>query len=136
MVTCIHAVQTFDVKGSGSIFRLVENPPRSALRRDWRIANIQLHHGKFLNLKKRFNIFCLLPQWNFYTSCSLTEILHAWKKNPGMLTICIKFQGHQTGLNTTKHQIVEAMNRDEKGLKIWPGVRFKPLMGLSRSICT
>lgn len=47
------------------------------------------------------------------------------KKNPGMLTICIKFQGHQTGLNTTKHQIVEAMNRDEKGIKIWPGVGFK-----------
>lgn len=40
------------------------------------------------------------------------------KKIPGMLTICIKFQGHQTGLNTTKHQIVEAINRDEKGLKI------------------
>lgn len=40
------------------------------------------------------------------------------KKIPGMLTICIKFQGHQTGLNTTKHQIIEAMNRDEKGLKI------------------
>lgn len=69
----------------------------------------------------------MLPQWNFYTWCSLTEILHAWKKIPGMLTICIKFQGHQTGLNTTKHQIVEAINGDEKGLKIWPGVGFKAL---------
>lgn len=71
----------------------------------------------------------MVSSYLLFFACCLNEIstrrarsqkfcMHE-KKIPGMLTICIhKFQGHQTGLNTTKHQIIEAMNRDEKGLKI------------------